>query len=53
MWKNRGRTDEPGDDKDSTRRPAELTNLNPWGLPETELPTKEHTRVVPKSPTQM
>ena len=23
-------------------------NLNPWGLPETEPPTKEHTRAGPR-----
>jgi hypothetical protein len=27
----------------STGRPIESTNLDPWGLPETEPPTKEHT----------
>ena len=25
------------------RRPVVLTNLDPWELPETEPPTKEHT----------
>jgi len=32
--------------KDTTR-PAESTNLGPWGLPETEPPTKEHTGAGP------
>ena len=48
-----GRTEEPEEDMDSTRRPTELTNLNPWGLPETEPPTKEHTWAGPRPPTHM
>lgn len=31
--------------KNSTRRKTEATNLDPWGLSETEVPTKEHTQV--------
>ena len=38
-----GRIEGLGGDKDSTRRPTESTNLDPWGLPETEPPTKELT----------
>jgi hypothetical protein len=37
----RGRIEESRGDKDSTRRPAESTGLDPWGLPEAEPPTKE------------
>jgi hypothetical protein len=33
--------EEPKEDRDSTRRPTEATNLDPWGLPETETFTKE------------
>ncbi|XP_055455210.1 transmembrane protein 244 [Psammomys obesus] len=36
-----GRIEAPSRDKDSTRRPAEPTNLGPWLLTETETPTKE------------
>jgi hypothetical protein len=32
-------------DKNSIGRPTESTNLDPWGLSETEPPTKEHTLV--------
>jgi hypothetical protein len=28
--------------KDTTKRPSESINLGPWGLTETEPPTKEH-----------
>ena len=30
--------------KDTTGKPTESTNLDPWELPETEPPTKEHTQ---------
>jgi hypothetical protein len=30
-------------DRNSAGRPTESTNLDLWGLPETELPTTEHT----------
>ena len=33
-------------DGNPTGRPTVPTNLNPWKLPETELPTKEHTQVL-------
>ena len=36
-----GRTEGPKEDRDSTERPIESNNLDPWGLPETEPPTKE------------
>ena len=35
--------------KDTTRRPTESTSLGPWGLTETEPPTKEHTWARPSS----
>jgi len=35
-----GRIEELRGDRDSTRRPTEPINLNPWGLPETEPTTK-------------
>jgi hypothetical protein len=31
----------PEEDRDSTGRPTELTNLDPWGLPETESSAKK------------
>jgi hypothetical protein len=37
------RTEGPKENKDSTGRPTESTNLNPWWFPETEPPTKEQT----------
>jgi hypothetical protein len=37
-----GRTKGPGGNRNSTGIPTELTNLNTWGLPEAETPTKEH-----------
>ena len=36
-----GRIEGPEENKDSTGKPTESTNLDPWGLPETESPTKE------------
>lgn len=38
-----GRFKGPEGDRNSTRRPIETTNLDPWQLSETESPTKEHT----------
>ena len=35
------RIDGPKEDRDSIERPKESTNLDPWGVPETEPPTKE------------
>ena len=35
--------------KDTTRRPTESTNLDPWGLTVAEIPTKEHSRAGPSS----
>ena len=39
--------------RNSTGRPTELTNLNPWGLSETEQPIKDHTQTGPRPPTHM
>lgn len=35
------RIEEPEEDTDSTGRPTELHNLDPWGLPHTESSIKE------------
>ena len=35
------RTKGPKADSDSTGKPTESTNLDPWGLPESESPNKE------------
>ena len=45
-----GRIEEPKGERDSIRRPSELTELDPWGFPETEPPTKEYIRAVPRPP---
>ena len=50
MWKPQGRIETASVVKDTTRRPTESTNLSPWGLTETELPTKEHAEPGPRSP---
>ena len=42
-----GRIEKPKEDRDSLARPTVLTNLDPWGLPETEPPTKEHAQAGP------
>ena len=47
-----GRTEGPEEDRASKGRPPESTNLDPWGLPETELPTKEQTWAGPILPPQ-
>ena len=33
--------------------PTESTHLGPWGLTETEPPTKEHAEVGPRPPTHL
>jgi hypothetical protein len=38
-----GRTESPVQDRNSTGRPADSTNMDPWELSKTEPPTKEHT----------
>jgi hypothetical protein len=35
----------PEEDRDSTGRPTESTNLKPWWLPETESPTKKQAKL--------
>lgn len=45
-----GRVEGPRGDRDSTKRPTESTNLDLWGLPKTEPPTKEHIWAGPRSP---
>jgi hypothetical protein len=39
----------PKGDRNSTERPMESTNLDPWGS-ESEPPIKEHTRAGPRPP---
>jgi hypothetical protein len=39
-----GRIEGLDKDREFTERPTKSTNLNPWGLPETEPLTKEHTK---------
>jgi hypothetical protein len=46
------RIEEAGEVKD-TIRPVEWTNLPPWGLTETEPPTKEHVWTGPRTPTHL
>ena len=36
-----------------TGRPTVPTNLDPWELPESDSPTKEHKQAGPRPPTQM
>jgi hypothetical protein len=42
----RGRIEGPQGDDNPKGRPAMSTNLNPWELPETEPPIKDHTGLV-------
>jgi hypothetical protein len=37
-----------GEIKDTTRRPTESTNLDPWGFTETGPPAKEHAEAGPR-----
>lgn len=41
------------EDRDSSGRLTESTNLDPWGLSKTEPPTKEHAQAGPMSPVHM
>jgi hypothetical protein len=43
--KIRARSEGTERDSNFTGRPTMLTNLEPWKVPETEPPTKEHTQV--------
>ena len=45
-----GRIEGPQEDSDSTGRPTKSTNLDPWGLPETEPPTKKQAWAGPRPP---
>ena len=44
----RGRIEGAEGDGNPIGRPTVSTNLDPWELPETEPPTKEHTLACPK-----
>jgi hypothetical protein len=50
LWKSRGRIEGARRVKGSTNRPTEPANLGPWGLTETEPPTKEHAWTGPRPP---
>lgn len=52
MLKNQGRIAGTGVVKD-TKGPTESTNLGPWGLTDTEPPTKEDAGAEPRSPEHM
>jgi hypothetical protein len=45
LWDSYGRVgrriEGPKKDRNSTRRPTESNNLDPWEFPETQSPTKE------------
>jgi hypothetical protein len=45
-----GRIEDSRRDRNSTGRATESTTLDPWGLSETEPPTKEHTQAGPSPP---
>jgi hypothetical protein len=49
----REKNDELEEDRKSTERPTESTNLDPLGLPETEPSTKEQAWAGPRSPVHM
>jgi hypothetical protein len=46
----RRRIEEPGRDRESTRRPTEPINLHQLGLPGTETPNKEQAWAGPRPP---
>lgn len=48
-----GRIEGPEGDRNATGRPTVSTNLDPWELSETELPTKEPIGAGPGLPGQM
>jgi len=48
-----GRVKSPEEGRDSTGRPTDSTNLDPWELSETEPPIKEHTQSGPRPPAHM
>jgi hypothetical protein len=39
--------------RDSMGRPTESTNLDPWGVPETESPAKKRAQAGPRPPANM
>ena len=41
---------QPEGDRNSTGRPTQSTNLDPWRVSGTELPTKKHTWTGPRPP---
>jgi hypothetical protein len=49
----RGRIEGTLGDDNPIRRSTVSTNLDPWELPETELPTKKHIQTGPRQPAHM
>lgn len=45
LWSSWGKDWGPEEDRNSTERPAESTNMDHWGLPETEPPTQNQVCV--------
>lgn len=43
FWRRERRIEGAREVKDTTRKLTELTNLGPWGLMETGVPTREHS----------
>lgn len=41
------------ENSDSTGQPTESTNMDAWGLPQTESPTKKQAQAGPRSPAHM
>jgi hypothetical protein len=48
-----GRIESPEGDRKSTGRPTESTNLNSWGISETQPTTKELTQAGPRALANM
>jgi hypothetical protein len=42
-----GKIEGPEQDRNSTGRPTESTNMDPWGISEAEPPTKEYPGAEP------
>ena len=53
LWKSGERIEQAREVKETTGRPLKSTNLGPWGLTETESPTKEHARPGPWLPIHL
>jgi hypothetical protein len=47
------RIERPKEDRDSIGKTTESTNLDPWGLPEPELPIKEQALAEPRPAAHM